>query len=143
MLKALEKVLEEQISDLKINEPAPCERERYPVWLDRSEKDNSKWLEMLSKALDSARTFEIHCWNGEEEWVEVALKYGTLKESDWNYGKIITGTVTREFSEMLLGMPKPKDTEFCNKMTPFFNVFLDESFQSSHYGTEVFVRERK
>ena len=40
---------------------------------------------------------------------------------------------------MLLGMSKPQDTEIYNKMTPFFNVFLDDSFQSSHYGTEVYV----
>ena len=31
---------------------------------------------------------------------------------------------------------KPTDTEIYNKMTPFFNVFLDDRFQSSHYGIE-------
>ena len=37
--------------------------EWYSVYLDRSEKDNSKWVEMLTEALKSAKTFEIHCWN--------------------------------------------------------------------------------
>ena len=54
---------------------------------------------------------------------------------------MITGEVTSEFIDMLLGMEKPKDTEIYNKMTPFFNVFLDDSFQSCHYGTEIHVEE--
>ena len=139
----LEKVLAEQVLDLKVNELSPCETEMYPVYLDRTEKDNSKWLAMLLKALNSAKTFEIHCWNEESEWIEVALKYGTLKDSDWKYGKIITGNVTQEFSDMILNMPKPTDIEIYNKMTPFFNVFLDDVFQSCHYGTEIYVEEKK
>ena len=40
---------------------------------------------------------------------------------------------------MLLSQPKPTDTEIENKMTPFFNVFLDDKFQSCHYGTELYI----
>lgn len=116
--------------------------EVYPIYFDSTEKDNTKWLALLKKALKTARTFEIHCWNGEEEWIETALRYGILKESDWTYGKIITGEVTPEFADMLLTMPKPQDVELENKMTPFFNVFLDSGFQSSHYGTEVVTYEK-
>ncbi len=117
-------------------------KEMYSVYLDRSEKNNSKWLEMITEAIKGAKTFEIHCWNEENEWINVALQYGTLKYSDWKYGKIIVGTVTPEFSNMLLNMPKPQDIEIYNKMTPFFNVFLDGSFQSCHYGTEIYVEEK-
>lgn len=43
---------------------------------------------------------------------------------------------------MILGMPKPTDIEIYNKMTPFFNVFLDDyNFQSSQYGTEIYIKE--
>ena len=42
---------------------------------------------------------------------------------------------------MLLSQPRPADREAYNKMTPFFNVFLDD-FQSSHYGTELFIPEK-
>ena len=143
MRKDLEKVLAEKIFDMKVNEITPCETENLPVYFDRTEKDNSKWLEMLEKALKSAKTFEIHCWNEENEWIDVALNYGTIKKSDWKYGKIVTGNVTQEFSDMLLGMSKPTDIEIYNKMTPFFNVFLNDGFQSSHYGTEVYVEERR
>lgn len=136
-------ILSSMVAELnEIDEVSPCETELYPIYLDRTEKDNSKWLEMLVKALKDAKTFEIHCWNEEDEWIEMALKYGGLKESDWKYGKIITGIVTEEFSNMLLSMPKPQDNEIYNKMTPFFNVFLDDRFQSCHYGTEIYIEEK-
>ena len=141
--KILEQLSTVQLGDLSggitdIEAPA-CEKEVYPIYFDRTEKDNSKWLELLKEALKTAKTFEIHCWNGEDEWIAVALRYGKLKESDWTYGKMITGEVTPQFADMLLTMPKPQDTEIENKMTPFFNVFLDSGFQSSHYGTEVVI----
>ena len=40
----------------------------------------------------------------------------------------------------LLTMPKPENTDCFRKLTPFFNVFLDDVFQSSHYGTEVYLK---
>lgn len=138
--RMLEKLSTVQLSELKGSEEAPaCEKEVYPIYFDKTEKDNSKWLGLLKEALKTAKTFEIHCWNEEDEWIEVALRYGKLKESDWTYGKMVTGEVTPEFADMLLTMPKPQDTEIENKMTPFFNVFLDSGFQSSHYGTEVVI----
>ena len=109
------------------------------VTLDRSEQDNHKWLSYVAAALNSAKTFEIHCWNEESEWIELALRYGKLKDDDWRYGKIITGEVTPAFVQMLLSQPKPTDIEIENKMTPFFNVFLDDTFQSCHYGTELYL----
>ena len=135
----LKKALSGAIMDLK---PAPIPDEVIEfeeVTLDRSEADNSKWLSYIKAALDNAKTFEIHCWNEETEWIELALQYGSLKEDDWRHGKIITGDVTPEFVQMLLDQPKPTDTEIENKMTPFFNVFLDDRFQSCHYGTELYI----
>ena len=144
-MKELEQAVLNLLSDMKVNEITEDislnENQNHPIYLDQTEKDNSKWLELLKKALKTAKTFEIHCWNGEEEWIELALQYGVLKESDWNYGKMVTGKVTPEFADMLLGLPKPQEVEFENKMTPFFNVFLDNGFQSSHYGTEIYIGE--
>lgn len=137
--KVLEQLSTVQLGELKASEEPACEAEVYPIYFDRTEKDNSKWIALLKEALKTAKTFEIHCWNEEDEWIETALRYGKLKESDWTYGKMITGEVTPEFADMLLTMPKPQDTEIENKMTPFFNVFLDSGFQSSHYGTEVVI----
>ena len=137
--KELEKALSGAIMDLK---PAPIPDETLElemVTLDRSETDNAKWLSYITAALKDAATFEIHCWNEETEWIELALRFGRLKDDDWQYGKMITGDVTPEFIKMLLGQPKPADTEIDNKMTPFFNVFLDDKFQSCHFGTELYL----
>ena len=139
ILNELEKALSGAIMDLK---PAPIPDETLEcelVTLDRSETDNARWLSYITAALKDAKTFEIHCWNEETEWIELALRYGRLKDDDWQYGKIITGDITPEFVQMLLEQPKPTDTEIDNKMTPFFNVFLDDKFQSCHYGTELYV----
>ena len=143
LFEDLKNALADAIMDLK---PAPIPDEHVEfemVTLDRTETDNSKWLSYITTALDDAKTFEIHCWNEETEWIELALQYGSLKDDDWRYGKIITGDVTPEFVQMLLGLPKPTDVEIENKMTPFFNVFLDDKFQSCHYGTELYLYNGK
>ena len=137
--KDIESTLTGLIADLK---PAPAEpvesKLTESVYFDYSEKDNTRFLALITDALRIAKNFEIHCWNEETEEISLALKYGELKEDDWKYGKIITGEVTAEFAEMLLAQPKPIDTEAANKMTPFFNIFLDDAFQSSHWGTEIY-----
>ena len=74
----LKKELSGAIMDLK---PAPIPDEVIEfeeVTLDRSETDNSKWLSYITAALKNAKIFEIHCWNEETEWIELALQYGSL-----------------------------------------------------------------
>lgn len=138
-MNELEKLLTTLVGELK---PAPLEPvdrvSTDPIYFDYTEKGNTRWLNLMADALKNAKTFEIHCWNEETEEIALALKYGKRKESDWTYGKIITGEVTPEFIEMILSQPKPTDIEAANKMTPFFNVFLDDTFQSSHWGTEIY-----
>ena len=139
VFKKLKNTLIDAIMDLKPT-PIPDELVEFEmVTLDSAEKDNGKWLSYITNALKDTKTFEIHCWNEETEWVELALQYGSLKDDDWLHGKIITGDVTPEFVQMLLSQPKPTDIEIENKMTPFFNVFLDDKFQSCHYGTELYL----
>ena len=98
---------------------------------------------MMEDALQTAKTFEIHCWKEETEAIALALGYGTVKDSDWRYGRVIVGTVTEAFVEMLLSQPKPTDTEAANKMTPFFNIFFDNGFQSCHWGVELYNPQEK
>jgi len=137
----LEKKLTQIIGELEPVPAEPIETDPYElITFDRNEADNTKWLALVNEALEKAESFEIHCWNEETHWIEFALNYGSLKESNWKYGKIISGKVTPEFKAMILNRPKPTDTEIDNKMTPFFNVFLDDIFQSSHYGTEIYAK---
>ena len=139
--KDLENILSELVFDLKPASETPVDAIPFELTtFDFSEKDNTKWIELISGYLTSATVFEIHCWDEESEWIKLALQYGKLKDDDWEYGKIIVGNVTPQFTDMLLRQPKPTDTEFDNKMTPFFNVFLDDNFQSCHYGTENYHR---
>jgi len=141
VIKEIENVLSELVMDLETAPEAPDGAAPFELMsFDRSEKDNSKWIELISGYLKTAKSFEIHCWNEEAEWIALALQYGEFKNDAWKYGKIITGIVTEQFIEMLLNLPKPADTEIYNKMTPFFNVFLDDVFQSCHYGTENYFR---
>lgn len=138
----LEKVLSGLVMDLEPVTEVPDDNTPFiSMDFDYSEKDNGKWIDLIFGYLKTAKTFEIHCWNEEPEWIELALQYGEQKDDDgWKYGEIIVGEVTKQFIEMLLSLPKPADTEVCNKMTPFFNVFLDDTFQSCHYGTENYFK---
>ena len=111
------------------------------VTLDGRDADNSRWLALIKPRLTHAKRFEIHCRHGEEDIFALALPFGVEQETDWAYGRIVAGDVTPAFCEMLLSQPRPADREVYNKMTPFFNVFLDD-FQSCHYGTELFIPEK-
>ena len=102
-----------------------------------TEMNNLQWKKIMFEQLKKAKTFDIHCWNEEQEEIKMALQFGEIKESYWEYGKIIHGDVTPEFIEYILSMPKPTDTEIYNKMTPFFTIALDNGFWSEHYGTEL------
>ena len=94
------------------------------------------WWEMMQQKLQTAQTFQLHCWNEETEEIKMALQYGALQPSDWSFGKIIAGPVTPEFIRFLLTLPQPTDREIYDKRTPFFSIVLDGTFWSEHYGTE-------
>ena len=100
----------------------------------RGEGAGRRWRALTQRALAQAETFEIHCWNGEEELLRLALAFGTRRESGWAYGTVVAGAVTPAFSRMVLDQPAPAEEGY----TPFFNLFLDGSFQSCHYGTEMY-----
>lgn len=99
--------------------------------------DYQQWKSVLKEELASATTFEIHCWNEETEWIELALQYGNPNELAWDYGMVISGVVSPKFVKWILDLPKPNDADLYNKMTPFFSIFLNNGFCSEHYGTEL------
>ena len=139
-LDEAERALTEAVFSLTPSPHEPSEDiEKELITFDREETDNNKWKALLAEHLKTAKTFEIHCWNEETKWIGLAMQHGNLKESDWLHGKIIVGNITPELTSMLLDLPKPTDTEIYNKMTPFFNIFLDNGFSSSHYGTEAYI----
>ena len=97
------------------------------------------WRVVMERKAQGAENFEIHCWDQDEEGMELALQYGVYKDVNWPNGKVITGQVTEEFIHMLTHQPKPESNDLYDKMTPFFSIFFDNGFSSEHYGTEMYV----
>lgn len=97
------------------------------------------WRAIMRKKTADAKTFEIHCWDQEAEWLDHVLPYGAYKDVSWDNGKVVTGQVTEELIHMLITLPKPENAALYDKMTPFFSIFFDNGFSSEHYGTELFV----
>ena len=40
---------------MKVNDITPCGTEIHSVYLDKTEKDNTKWLELITEALKTAK----------------------------------------------------------------------------------------
>ncbi|MBO5336493.1 MAG: hypothetical protein J6A94_05095 [Lachnospiraceae bacterium] len=145
-MKQLQNNLESQVEAL---EPAPFqpvdgeEWEWETVSFDGTQKDNTAWLALISEHIKSAKSFEIQCWEDEVEEMILAPQYGEIKPSNWKKGTIVEGIVTSDFIRMVLEMPKPKDRESYNKMTPFFDIAFDNGFSSQHYGTEVIIKKKR
>ena len=71
------------------------------IEIDESSPSNEEWKTIMSEKLATASRFEIHCWNEEQKETEMALQYGRLKKTEWRYGKVIEGAVTKELAEFL------------------------------------------
>jgi len=141
VMNQLMAALGEQLMELTPAEPTEDPGEWETVSFDFTEKNNSAWLAIISEHIRSAKSFEIQCWEDEVEEMILALQYGEIKPSNWKKGTIVEGIVTPDFIKMVLEMPKPKDTEIYNKMTPFFSIAFDNGFSSEHYGTEVIIKK--
>lgn len=107
--------------------------------VDNSLKDNYYWKKLISKFAVVGLRFEIHCWNEETEEIKAALEFGKKKFTDWELGTTIEGVINDAFIRMLHNTTKPSDTDICNKMTPFFSIFIENTFSSEHYGTELHI----
>ncbi len=75
---------------------------------DASQLSLNAWRELLTESVQNASRFAIHCWNDEEPWVQLALKYGQRKPVPWEGGTVIEGAVTPAFREMLLSLERPE-----------------------------------
>ena len=137
-LKELEQALQKLVLDLKPAPEVPADAVPFVgAPFDRSEPDNSRWKALISRYLETAERFEIHCWSDEQEAIRLALQHGVVKPFDWKYGTVIEGPVTADFSRLLLDAPKPADCDMGRRLTPFFTINLDHHFSSGHYGTEL------
>ena len=87
-MNSYEDTLKNLIGGMTVNPAAQAETvERQAVYLDRSETTDRRWKALVSERLKTAKTFEIHCWSEESEWIQVALQYGELRQTNWVHGK--------------------------------------------------------
>lgn len=58
--------------------------------------DYNEWRKIMTVELSSATTFEIHCWNEEQEYINLALQFGRKK--------ILSGMAERLLREKLISI---------------------------------------
>ena len=75
---------------------------------DNTHSANGQWRTIMRRKLCGAKMFEIHCWAEESKWISLACRYGQIKETDWRWGKVISGSVTAEFAVFILNLPKQR-----------------------------------
>lgn len=97
------------------------------------------WKELFSLYLKEGEPFEIHCWKNEKEEIASARKYGSLEETNWEYGEVIKGILTAEFIQGLLECKCTEDDVY-EKLTPYFTLQV-EGICSEHYGTEIYIEK--
>ena len=100
---------------------------------------NQWWKELLSLYLKEGEPFEIHCWKNEKEEIASALQYGTLEDTNWEYGEVIKGMLTAELIRELLEW-KCTEEDVYEKLTPYFTLQAG-NVCSEHYGTEIYLEQ--
>lgn len=98
------------------------------------------WKELFSLYLKEGETFEIHCWKNEKDEIASARKYGSLEETNWEYGEVIKGILTAEFIQELLEWKCTED-DIYEKLTPYFTLQVTGAY-SEHYGTEIYIEKK-
>ena len=101
------------------------------------------WKNMVQGVLtaNKVQTFSIHCWSDEIDEINHALLYGSIQDSDWAYGAIISGKVTPGIIDFILSY----ESALCSKigtyekMTPFF-MWCWNHIPSVHYGRKISIK---
>ena len=109
------------------------------ILVDRRCMDKKWWKEIVRACAVGGDPFEIHCWSDERAEVKAALQFGHKVTSTWMEGIVIRGQITKAFLSYLTEVPKPRDTEIYNKMTPFFTIIFGNKLHSEHYGTKIII----
>lgn len=103
---------------------------------------NEVYKSIIKPYLLCSHKFEIRCFKDEEYAISQALSFGKIKNEESEFKTVIVGDVSKEFIEFILNLPKPIQTDnTCNKMVPFFSIFLVSNFSSEHYGTELYSNQ--
>lgn len=94
------------------------------------------WKELVRKVAEKADSFELRCWEDEEEAISFGRQFGEEKESTTKE-LVFTGKLSQEILD--------KMTEDCVSKTGNLKYFTvnfyhkgELIFDSSHYGSEIY-----
>ncbi len=97
------------------------------------------WRELVRKAAEKADTFELRCWQDEEEGIQIGEMLGTRQPSETEE-VVFVGKLTEQALEVLTG-----DCVAGDGSLKFFTLNLRAAdrgiFSSSHYGSEIYWME--
>ncbi len=84
--------------------------------------EEGKYTFRVPLTANKVQTFSIHCWSDEIDEINHALLYGSIQDSDWAYGAIISGKITPGIIDFILSYESApcSKTGTYEKMTPFF-----------------------
>lgn len=104
------------------------------IHLDSDKATNREWKEIIAEKLKTATSFEIHCWAEEADQIAMLLPFGELKESSWQYGKVIRGRVSIDY---ILDQRRIENVDVIIGGPPCQAYSLVGRAQSSHMGTPM------
>lgn len=97
------------------------------------------WRELVRKAAEKADTFELRCWQDEEEGIRMGELLGTRQPSKTKE-VVFVGKLTEQALDALTGDCVAEDGSL-----KFFTLNLRAAdrgiFSSSHYGSEIYWME--
>ena len=100
----------------------------------------TQWgTECFALELQDGEPLDSHCWKNEKEEIASALQYGTLEDTNWEYGEVIKGMLTAELIRELLEW-KCTEEDVYEKLTPYFTLQAG-NVCSEHYGTEIYLEQ--
>ena len=97
------------------------------------------WKNLISLFLKEGHAFEIRCWNEEQDEIAMAAAFDNSSPKTEGFETSVVGEISSDMIYKLTTLPKPRDKQNYNKMTPFFTITIAPHFHSEHYGNEVFL----
>lgn len=101
--------------------------------------NNAWWNRVFLLLAGKCSRFRVHCWDDEVGEISRIKQFGRLLTTSWKGGVVIEGPVSASFVDSMVSFNITVPCNGYNGMTPFFIVELDDTFSSTHYGTEVFI----
>lgn len=98
-------------------------------------KDYSWWVDLIKNIGNVANNFEIRCWEGESDAIEVGMRYGNLISNLTTSELVYKGKITDEFLGEITSSYLT-DKHSIKWFTLILYIDDTSLFSSEHYGSE-------